>query len=99
MAWQIVTKTVNGNKYHYGKPTSKSTSDPGTEVYLGTADDIVAIVQAFHQPLGQGKDTDITLCDTGVGAQGKSFEGFSIMLSQWAEEIGADHLVGYVVQL
>jgi transposase len=50
VAWQIVTKTVNGNKYQYGKQTHKSSSEPNSEVYLGTADDIVAIVQAFHHP-------------------------------------------------
>lgn len=51
MAWKIVSKTVNGNQYFYAKNTGKRLPNkPVEEKYLGSADDIVAIIDAFHNP-------------------------------------------------
>ena len=48
MAWRIVTKNVHGKEYFYAK--SSSHKEPTAEKFLGTADDIVAIIDAFHNP-------------------------------------------------
>jgi transposase len=48
VAWRIVTKQVNQNTYLYAKSTKRSKGEPVEEKYLGTADDVVAIVDAFR---------------------------------------------------
>jgi transposase len=50
VAWRIVTKQVKQNTYLYAKSTRRSQDEPGEEKYLGTADDIVAMVDAFNNP-------------------------------------------------
>jgi hypothetical protein len=48
VAWRIVTKNIHGKEYFYAK--SSSHKEPTAEKFLGTADDIVAIINAFHNP-------------------------------------------------
>jgi transposase len=51
VAWKILSKTVNGNQYFYAKSTGKrQANESAEEKYLGSADDIVAIIDAFHNP-------------------------------------------------
>lgn len=51
MAWRFMTKRNNGNEYLYVKQTKRTIKgEPAEEKYLGTADDIVAIVEAFKNP-------------------------------------------------
>jgi len=44
-----MTKTVHGKEYFYAKPSHRN-AEPSNEKFLGTADDIVAIIEAFHNP-------------------------------------------------
>ena len=46
-----MSMTVNGNQYFYAKCTGKrQANEPAEEKYLSSADDIVAIINAFHNP-------------------------------------------------
>lgn len=49
MAWRIVPKSINGKQYFYAKRPRRQ-GEPAEEKYLGPADDIVAIVDAFRNP-------------------------------------------------
>jgi hypothetical protein len=40
VAWQIVTKKVNGNNYLYAKNTKRGPDGAVEEKYLGTPDDV-----------------------------------------------------------
>jgi transposase len=50
MGWRILSKNVNGNTYLYAKNTKRPKSGPVEEKYLGTPDDIVAMVDSFRNP-------------------------------------------------
>jgi hypothetical protein len=50
VAWQIVTKKINGNNYLYAKSTKRAPDGSIEEKYLGTPDDVVAMVDSFRNP-------------------------------------------------
>jgi transposase len=50
MGWLILNKMVNGNTYLYAKSTKRPKDGPAEEKYLGTPDDIVAMLDLFLNP-------------------------------------------------
>jgi len=45
-----MTKKINGNNYLYAKSTKRPKDGNVEEKYLGTPDDVVAIVDSFRNP-------------------------------------------------